>query len=54
MEVSPPWKKPAAQLLKNFATFMEPRISLLCSQEPSTGPYPEPDESSHYDSILFL
>jgi hypothetical protein len=26
---------------------MEPEGSLLCSsQEPSTGPYPEPDESS--------
>jgi hypothetical protein len=25
---------------------MEPEGSLLCSQEPSTGPYPEPDESN--------
>jgi len=24
---------------------MEPEGSLLCSQEPATGPYPEPDES---------
>jgi hypothetical protein len=23
---------------------MEPEGSLLCSQEPSTGPYPEPDQ----------
>jgi hypothetical protein len=27
---------------------------LLCSQKPSTGPYPEPDYSSPYHSILFL
>jgi hypothetical protein len=28
--------------------------SLLCSQEPSTGPYPEPDQSSLYHSSLCL
>jgi hypothetical protein len=33
---------------------MEPRRSLLCLQEPSTGPSPEPDESSPYHPILFL
>jgi hypothetical protein len=27
---------------------MEPERSLLCSQEPSNGPYPEPDQSSPY------
>jgi hypothetical protein len=31
---------------------MEPESSLLCSQEPSTGSYSEPDQSSPYYSIL--
>jgi hypothetical protein len=33
---------------------MEPEGSLLCSQGPSTGPYPEPDQFSSYHPILFL
>jgi hypothetical protein len=32
--------------------FMEPEGSLPCSQEPSTDPYPEPDQPSLYNSIL--
>jgi hypothetical protein len=34
--------------------FMEPESSLSYSQEPSTGPYPEPDRSSPYHPILSL
>jgi hypothetical protein len=33
---------------------MEPEVSLLCLQDPSTGPYPKPDESSEHHPILFL
>jgi hypothetical protein len=37
---------------RNSQHFMEPEGSLLCSQEPSTGPYPEPDQSNPYHPIL--
>jgi hypothetical protein len=33
---------------------MDPEGSLSCSQQPVTGPYPEPDESNPYLSTLFL
>jgi hypothetical protein len=35
-----------------FQHFMEPEGSLLCSQEPSTDPYPKPDQSSPYLPVL--
>jgi hypothetical protein len=34
--------------------FMQPEDSTSCSQEPSTGPYPDPDRSSPYHPILSL
>jgi hypothetical protein len=33
---------------------MESEGSLPCSQEPATGPYPEPDESNLQSRTLFL
>jgi hypothetical protein len=33
---------------------MEPEGSFPCSLEPSTGPYPKPDQSSPYHPILSL
>jgi hypothetical protein len=32
---------------------MTPEGLILCFQEPATGPYPEPDESSPHYHILF-
>jgi hypothetical protein len=35
------------QLVKKYPDFfIEPEVSLPCSQKPTTGPYPEPAESS--------
>jgi hypothetical protein len=33
---------------------MEPEGLLPCSQEPTIGPYPKPDQISPYHPILFL
>jgi hypothetical protein len=32
---------------------MEPKGSLSCSQQPATGPYPEPDVANPHLSTLF-
>jgi hypothetical protein len=48
-----PLKKPlVAQLLNSFATFYGTQRLSPCSQEPSTGPFREPDQSSPYHHIL--
>jgi hypothetical protein len=33
---------------------MQPEVSLRAHKRPTTGPYPEPDESIQYHPILFL
>lgn len=43
------------QLFKKFTVFIEPNGSVLLSQEPTTGPYSKPDESSpHLHTQLLL
>jgi hypothetical protein len=48
-------KQTVAKLFSNYPPFVELKSSLLCSQEPATGPnYLQPLESSVYPHILFL
>jgi hypothetical protein len=39
---------------RNSLHFVQPKDSLSCSQEPTTGPYPQPDKSSPCHPIIFL
>jgi hypothetical protein len=43
---------PTVQPLKNIPAFIEPEGSIQCSQEPFTGPYPEPYQSNPLHPIL--
>jgi hypothetical protein len=42
------------QLVRQPAFFMEPRVSLPCSQKSATGSYPEPAKSSSSHRSLSL
>jgi hypothetical protein len=55
MEHSPSWEANSPSLSQEIPSILwNPEDSLPCSQEPITGPYPEPDESSpHLPSVLF-
>jgi hypothetical protein len=54
MELNPFWEAASRLATQIFSHFMEPEGSLPCSQELSTGPYHEPDQSSTYHPLLFL
>jgi hypothetical protein len=50
----PSWEAQSLSWSRNFRTFMEPEVSLQCSQEPATSPYSEPYETSpHFTSYVF-
>jgi hypothetical protein len=54
MELISSWEATSRSATREFPKVMEPESLLLCSQEPSSGPYPESDESSPYNPILPL
>jgi len=41
------------ELVKKLPSFVKPEGSLSSSQQSTTGPYPEPDESNPQHPILF-
>jgi hypothetical protein len=53
MEKNPSWEDNNCSASQEITRLLEPEDSLPCSQQPSTGPYPKPDESSPKLSILF-
>jgi hypothetical protein len=54
-EQSPSWEADShSASQQNSRPFMEPEGSLQCSQQPATGPYPEPDASNPQLPTLFL
>jgi hypothetical protein len=55
MELRPSWEAANSAAIEGLPSILwNPKGSLACSQEPSTGPYPEPDKSNPYHPILSL
>jgi hypothetical protein len=54
VEQSPREAKSHSDSQEMSLLFMKPEGSLSCWQEPASGPYPEPDESSPYIPMLFF
>jgi hypothetical protein len=55
MELSPSWEAANCVAIQEIpCNFKEPKGSSPCSQEPSTGPYPEPVWSSLHHPILSI
>jgi hypothetical protein len=53
MELSPSWEAGSCAATQEFPQhFMAPEVSLPCPQELTTGPYPEPDQSSPHHPIF--
>jgi hypothetical protein len=53
IELTPSWEAVNSAAIQEIpSNLKEPEGSSPCSQEPSTGPYPEPVWSSPYHSIL--
>jgi len=54
MEQIPSCEASSRSISQNPPPLMKPEGSLLCSQEPATGPYFNPDDSSPRLPNLFL
>jgi hypothetical protein len=53
-ELSPSWETDNCAATQELPSILEPVGSSPSSQEPSTGPYPDPDQSSPYHPLIFL
>jgi hypothetical protein len=53
MQQCPSWEADSRSVSQEIPRLMEPKDSVPCSQEPATGPCPEPDESTPHPPTLF-